>query len=55
MQVPVASVRIAIALALALVVIDAAKAQQPVELETDAGVVTMVATVEAVDETRQLT
>ena len=54
MKVLVASVRIAIALTLALVVVDAAKAQQPVELGADAGVVTMVATVEAVDEMRQL-
>jgi hypothetical protein len=54
MQLLVASVRVAFALALSLIFIDAAKAQQPVEVETDAGVVTMVATVEAIDETRQV-
>jgi len=54
MQVLVASVRVAFALAFSLFLIDAAKAQQPVEIETDAGVVTMVATVEAIDVTNQL-
>ena len=54
MQVLVASLRVAFALALSLIFIDAAKAQQPVEVETDAGVVTMVATVEAIDATNQL-
>jgi hypothetical protein len=54
MQVLVASLRVAFALALSLIFIDAAQAQQPVEVETDAGVVTMVATVEAIDATRQV-
>jgi hypothetical protein len=54
MQVLVASLRVAFALALSLIFIDAAQAQQPVEVETDAGVVTMVATVEAIDATRQI-
>jgi len=54
MQVLVASVRVAFALAFSLILIDAAKAQQPVEVETDAGVVTMVVTVEAIDATRQV-
>lgn len=53
MQVLVASVRVVFAIALSLIVIDAAKAG-PVEVETDAGVVTMVATVEAIDATRQV-
>ncbi|MCJ7528015.1 MAG: hypothetical protein MUO37_07890 [Methyloceanibacter sp.] len=54
MQVLIASVRVAFALAFSLIFIDAAKAQQPVEVETDAGVVTMVVTVEAIDATRQV-
>ena len=54
MQVLVASVRVIFALAFSLIFIDAAKAQQPVEVEADAGVVTMVATVEAIDATRQV-
>lgn len=54
MQVLVASLRVALALAFSFIFIDAARAQQPVEVETDAGVVTMVATVEAIDATRQL-
>ena len=54
MQVLVASVRVIFALAFSLIFIDAAKAQQPVEVEADAGVITMVATVEAIDATRQV-
>jgi hypothetical protein len=50
----VSSVRIAFVLALSFFFIGVAKAQQPVEVETDAGVVTMIGTVEAIDATRQL-
>ena len=42
----VGSARVAFALVFSLILINAAKAQQPVEIETDAGVVTTVATVE---------
>jgi hypothetical protein len=54
MQILVASLRVIIAIAVCLVLTDAAKSQQPVEVESDAGVVTMVGTVEAIDETRQV-
>ena len=54
MQGSVAIARIAFAAAFSLILIDASPAQQPVEVESDAGVVTMVATVEAIDVTRQL-
>jgi hypothetical protein len=54
MQGLVAIARIAFAAAFSLILIDASPAQQPVEVESDAGVVTMVATVEAIDVTRQL-
>ncbi len=50
----VAIARILFAAAFSLVLIDASQAQQPVEVEADAGVVTMVATVEAIDVTNQL-
>ena len=53
MQGLVAIARIAFAAAFSLILIDASRAQ-PVEVESDAGVVTMVATVEAIDVTRQL-
>ncbi len=54
MQVLVASARVIFALAISFIFIGAAKAQQPVELETDAGVISMVATVQAVDVTNQI-
>ena len=54
MQVLVASARVVFAFAFSFIFIHAAKAQQPVEIETDAGVVSMVATVEAVDVTNQI-
>ena len=53
MQVLVASFRVAFALAVSLVFTDAAHAQAT-EVETDAGVITTVATVEAIDATRQI-
>ena len=54
MQVVVASLRAVFILALSLILIDAAKAQQPVQIESDAGVISMVATVEAIDVTSQV-
>ena len=54
MQVLIASVRIVFAVALSLILIEAAKAQQPVQIESDACVVTMVGTVEAIDVTNQV-
>ena len=42
MQVCIASTRVALAVALSFLFISSARAQQPVEIETDAGVVTMV-------------
>ena len=54
MQVLVASARLAFAIVLSFLVANIASAQQPVEIETDAGVVTTVATVEAIDATRQV-
>ena len=54
MQVLVASARVVFAFAFSFIFIHAAKAQQPVEIETDAGVVSMVATVEAVDAVNQI-
>jgi hypothetical protein len=53
MQVLVALARGAFALALTFLVIDDSRAN-PVEVEADAGVVTMVATVEAVDVTNRV-
>ena len=53
MQILVASVRVILALAVSLIFTDAARAQAT-EVEADAGVVTMVATVEAIDATRQI-
>lgn len=53
MQVLVASVRIALAFAISLLFADAVRAQAT-EVEADAGVVTMVGTVEAIDATRQV-
>ena len=53
MQILVASVRVVLALAVSLIFTDAARAQAT-EVEADAGVVTMVATVEAIDATRQI-
>jgi hypothetical protein len=49
----VATIRGVLAIALSLIVIGGAKAN-PVEVESDAGVVSMVATVEAIDVTNQL-
>ena len=54
MQVVVASLRAVFIVALSLILIDAAKAQQPVRIESDAGVISMVATVEAIDVTSQV-
>src|SRR5690349_3453311 len=54
MEVAVASVRAVLVFALSLILINAAKAQQPVQIESDAGVISMIATVEAVDVTNQL-
>lgn len=54
MQVFVASFRVILAIAVCFVLTESAKAQQPVEVESDAGTVTMVGTVEAIDETRQV-
>ena len=54
MQVLIASARVAFALAIAFIFVDAAKAQQPVEIETGAGVITMVVTVEAIDAVNQI-
>ena len=53
MQVLVASVRVVLALAASLIFSDAARAQAT-EVEADAGVITMVGTVEAIDATRQI-
>jgi hypothetical protein len=53
MQVLFASVRVVLALAVSLIFIDAAHAQAT-EIEADAGVVTMVGTVEAIDATQQV-
>jgi hypothetical protein len=54
MRVLVASARVVFALASSFILIHAAKAQQPTEIEADAGVITMVATVQAVDVTNQI-
>ena len=54
MQPVVVFVRTAFLLVLSLFIIDAARAQQPVQIESDAGVISMVATVEAIDVTNQL-
>jgi hypothetical protein len=54
MQFLVAVARVLLGVAFLLIFIDASQAQQPVEVETDAGVITEVATVEAIDETNQL-
>jgi hypothetical protein len=53
MRVIVAAVKGVFAVAVSLLFIDDVKAG-PVEIEADAGVITMVATVEAVDATRQV-
>jgi hypothetical protein len=53
MQVLVAAARGVFAIALSLIVIGGAKAN-PVEVESDAGVIVMTATVEAIDVTNQL-
>ena len=53
MQVLVAAARGAFALALSLIFIDDTKAN-PVQIESDAGVISMTATVEAIDVTQQL-
>ena len=54
MQVVVASIRTVFVLVLSLIAIATAKAQQPVQIESDAGVISMVATVEAIDVTNQV-
>ncbi len=53
MKFPVAALRFVFAIMLSLLLIDASKAA-PVELETDAGVISGVVTVEAIDVTNQL-
>jgi len=53
MQVLVAAARGAFAIALSLIFIDDTKAN-PVQIESDAGVISMTATVEAIDVTNQL-
>ena len=53
MRVIVAAVKGVFAVAVSLLFIDDLKAG-PVEVEADAGVITMVATVEAIDATRQV-
>ena len=53
MQVLVAVVRGVFAIALSLIFIDDSRAN-PVQIESDAGVITMVATVEAIDVTNQV-
>jgi hypothetical protein len=54
MQVLVALVRVAFAVAVSFIFVEGAAAQQPVQVESDAGVVTMVATVQAIDVTNQV-
>ena len=54
MQVVVASIRTVFVLVLSFIAITTAKAQQPVQIESDAGVISMVATVEAIDVTNQV-
>jgi hypothetical protein len=54
MQVLVASIRIISLFVLSLIAITSAKAQQPVQIESDAGVISMVATVEGIDVTNQV-
>jgi hypothetical protein len=54
MEVAVASVRTVLVFALSLIPSNPAKAQQPVQIESDAGVISTIVTVEAVDVTNQL-
>jgi hypothetical protein len=54
MEVAVASVRTVLVFALSLILSNPAKAQQPVQIESDAGVISTIVTVEAVDVTNQL-
>jgi hypothetical protein len=54
MEVAVASVRTVLVFALSLILSNPAKAQQPVQIESDAGAISMIVTVEAVDVTNQL-
>jgi hypothetical protein len=54
MQVLVASIRIISLFVLSFIAITSAKAQQPVQIESDAGVISMVATVEGIDVTNQV-
>jgi len=54
MQVLVASIRIISLFVLSLIAITSAKAQQPVQIESDAGVISMVATVEGIDVTNHV-
>ena len=49
-----AFVRVALGLVLPLIFIAAAKAEQPVQIESDAGVISMIATVEGIDVTNQV-
>src|SRR5262249_45566468 len=54
MRVVVGAFRAIFVLALCFILVSAAKAQQPVQIESDAGVVSFIATVQAVDVTNQL-
>jgi hypothetical protein len=54
MEIAVASVRTVLVFALSLILSNPAKAQQPVQIESDAGVISTIVTVEAVDVTNQL-
>jgi copper chaperone CopZ len=54
MEVAVASVRTVLVFALSLILSNPAKAQQPVQIESDAGAISMIVTGEAVDVTNQL-
>ena len=53
MQVVTALIR-SVFIILSFIAIAAAKAQQPVQIESDAGVVSFVATIEAIDVTNQV-
>jgi hypothetical protein len=54
MRVIVSSAGVIFALVFSFVVMHGVKAQQPTEIEADAGVITLVGTVEAIDATRQI-
>src|ERR1700757_78331 len=46
--------RVAFVVVIPLIFVAAAKAEQPVQIESDAGVISMIATVEAIDVTNQV-